>query len=252
MQQRGLKTSSSTGSFLTARLIVEALLTFVPPTLLALRNATFSRGSPAGLSHCVSPDGLTTVRSGQARVRVSRSPLQAPGGGLADERHLWPVFFDLIRQRRPSVVVGEQVASKDAEPWLDLVSADLEAVDYAFGAVAFPSASVGAPHVRDRTYWMAYAHDARLERWRKPERQREIERAVGAGSVVGGTGPVNGFWRDADWIGGRDGKWRPVEPGAFPLAHGVPARVGRVRAYGNAINPQQGAEFMRAVMECSP
>lgn len=40
-------------------------------------------------------------------------PFSTAGKGLAqaDERHLWPVFFDLIRQRRPPIVFGEQVAS---------------------------------------------------------------------------------------------------------------------------------------------
>jgi len=44
----------------------------------------------------------------------------------------------------------------------------------------------------------------------------------------------------------RDGKWRPVEPGAFPLAHGVPGRVGLLRGYGNAIVPQVAAAFIEA------
>jgi len=57
---------------------------------------------------------------------------------------------------------------------------------------------------------------------------------------------VNGFWSDADWLPCIDGKARPVEPGAFPLAHGAPARVGRLRAYGNAIVAPQAAEFIRA------
>ncbi|MGE2827759.1 DNA cytosine methyltransferase, partial [Escherichia coli] len=54
------------------------------------------------------------------------------------------------------------VASKDAEPWLDLVQADLEAMAYAFGAIAFPSAGIGAPHIRDRTYWVANVMRPRL------------------------------------------------------------------------------------------
>jgi len=31
---------------------------------------------------------------------------------------------------------------------------------------------------------------------------------------------VAGYWRDADRPYCRDEKWRPVEPGTFPLAHG--------------------------------
>jgi DNA (cytosine-5)-methyltransferase 1 len=61
-----------------------------------------------------------------------------------------------------------------------------------------------------------------------------------------GTGPTNGFWRAADWLLCRDGKWRPVEPGTFPLAHGATARVVRLRAYGNAIN----AKAAQAFIEC--
>lgn len=65
-------------------------------------------------------------------------------------------------------------------------------------------------------------------------------------------GAVNGFWADADWLPCRDGKWRPVEPGTFPLAHGAPARVGRLRAYGNAIVSEVAREFVAAYMECRP
>jgi DNA (cytosine-5)-methyltransferase 1 len=49
-----------------------------------------------------------------------------------------------------------------------------------------------------------------------------------------------------EWITGPDGKSRPVEPGICLLADGVPARVGKLRAYGNAIVPQLAAEFIRA------
>lgn len=61
-------------------------------------------------------------------------------------------------------------------------------------------------------------------------------------------GPVNGFWRDADWLFSRDGKWRPVRPGSFPLADGVPARVGRLRTYGNAINIEAATAFIKSYM----
>jgi len=56
------------------------------------------------------------------------------------------------------------------------------------------------------------------------------------------TGPTNGFWRDADWLFCRDGKWRPVEPGTFPLAHGSPARVGRMCAACLEASPESANE----------
>jgi len=61
--------------------------------------------------------------------------------------------------------------------------------------------------------------------------------------------PTDSFWRDADWLFCRDGKCRPVEPGTFPLAHGLPARVGRLRGYGNAIVPQVAAAFIEAIVD---
>lgn len=52
----------------------------------------------------------------------------------------------------------------------------------------------------------------------------------------------------ADWLFCRDGKWRPVGPGTFPLAHEAPARVGRLRGYGNAIDAVVAEEFYAAVI----
>jgi DNA (cytosine-5)-methyltransferase 1 len=62
------------------------------------------------------------------------------------------------------------------------------------------------------------------------------------------TSPINSPWGAPDWLFCRDGKWRPVESGTFPLANGIPGRVGRLRAYGNAIVPQVAAEIIREVM----
>ena len=73
----------------------------------------------------------------------------------------------------------------------------------------------------------------------------------GAGTENNTTNSDNSFWSDADWLGCRDGKFRPVEPCTFPLANGIPARVGRLRGYGNAIVPQVAAEFITAFMEAA-
>lgn len=58
--------------------------------------------------------------------------------------------------------------------------------------------------------------------------------------------PLTGFWSGADWLRCDDSKVRPVEPDTFPLAYGLPARVGRLRGYGNAIVPQAAAAFIEA------
>ena len=60
---------------------------------------------------------------------------------------------------------------------------------------------------------------------------------------------TNGYWSAADWLLCRDGKWRPVEPNTFPLADGATARVGRLRAYGNAITAQVAQGLIESYME---
>jgi len=76
-------------------------------------------------------------------------------GGVDDERHLWPHWHHLISQCQPAIVFGEQVASKDGLGWLDLVSTDMEATGYAFGAADLCAAGVGAPHIRQRLFFGA-------------------------------------------------------------------------------------------------
>jgi len=72
---------------------------------------------------------------------------------------------------------------------------------------------------------------------------------VGAAAGLDGPGAPHGGWGDADWLFCRDGRWRPVEPGTFPLVDGFSARLGRLRAYGNAIVPQVAAAFIRMTEE---
>lgn len=174
--------------------------------------------------------------------------------GFEDERHLWPVFFNLVRQLGTPNFFGEQVASKDALAWLDPVQSDMEGAGYAFGALDLCGAGFGAPHIRQRLFMcgtrhMADAGSEGLERYRKPGNVEVSERRKRAQRYAGSPGRTNGFWANPDWLGCRDGKWRPVEPGTFPLAHGAPARVGRLRGYGNAVIAEVAVEFIKAYLE---
>ena len=79
------------------------------------------------------------------------------GKGADDERHLWPAFHRLVAECGPSTVFGEQVASKLGRTWLTAVRADLEDLGYAVGAADLCAAGVGAPHIRQRLWWVADA-----------------------------------------------------------------------------------------------
>lgn len=248
--------------------------------------------------------------------------------GTEDERHLWPIFRDLIAQCKPPAVFGEQVASADGRNWLAVVRAEMEALGYAVGAADLCAAGVGSPHIRQRLYfvglgdsyysglertewegiqndgigstndvgaiWMADS-DNEGSQGRVGMSECSDQRAPGQDGMACGmaharcssvqccggpseapraTGedegeaqqrkrggssdwpsvppcpadPADSFWSDSDWLWCRDGKWRPVESGAFPLAHGVSGRVALLRGYGNAIVPQVAAEFIKAAL----
>jgi DNA (cytosine-5)-methyltransferase 1 len=270
-------------------------------------------------------------------------PFSAAGArdGFDDERHLWPALQWLIEQCRPETIFGEQVASRDGLGWLDLISTDLEATDYAIGAIDTCAAGFGAYHIRQRLYFAA--HDTRAEtngmadadgqgcdiwtrlcdelaeRWRskpadpsQPQWLGDTEcsrleghgrdgnpaqgwpvqdRSGTAAGIHGGLADTDESKRPripnsqgsihdrpkagwdqshsqpepsskagrpsapdlgrapADWLYCRDGKWRPVEPGTFPLAYGLASRMGRLRAYGNSLDARQATGFIRAYME---
>ena len=217
--------------------------------------------------------------------------------GVLDERHLWPHWHHLIAECRPSTIFGEQVASKDGLGWLDLVQADMEGEDYAFGAFDMCSAGFGAPHIRQRLWFVADSDDtgsqgrvsgggyerqdqhghldvtAQLTGWPTPsstnngrgeDPDAKIKRGMNAGLNPADaaklltraawrcthSGPkTNGFWGDVDWLFCRDAKWRPVESGTFPLVDGTTSRVGRLRAYGNAITAQVAQGLIESYME---
>lgn len=110
--------------------------------------------------------------------------------GELDERHLWPAFYRLISQCRPPVVFGEQVASKAALQWLDGVFADLESSDYACGAADMCAAGTGAPHIRQRLFWVANADGKQCSEGLQSLSGNRTERA--------GSGCVTGRMADAD------------------------------------------------------
>jgi len=214
-------------------------------------------------------------------------PFSAAGKrkGTADDRHLWPDMLRLIAEFKPPGVFGEQVASKDGREWLAGVRADLEALGYEVGCSDLCAAGVGSPHIRQRLYWVAYSKPLLAKRWampggepskaRSPESeawQRErggtyatsgrgpcglgeprsdgSQGVVEAGAARGATvGTCVVGWDEYTTILCGDGKTRRIEPSISPLAYGVPARVVRLRGYGNAIVPQVAAEFVRAFME---
>ncbi|MGI8935955.1 MAG: DNA cytosine methyltransferase [Phormidesmis sp.] len=123
------------------------------------------------------------------------------GKGADDERHLWPAFFWLIQQCRPTVIFGERVASKVALKWWDLVADDLEGENYAAATFDLPASSVGAPHRRQRLFWVAYANCQR--------QQKQWQSISDAAKVTGSQQPGEALWlANAQSFEGRPGDGR--------------------------------------------
>ena len=201
-----------------------------------------------------------------------------------DDRHLWPEMARLVAECRPAWVLGENVAGH-ISMGLDEVLSDLEGMDYAARAFVIPAAAVDAHHRRDRVWIVAHAsgtgsrgsHRAAGGQGRQPAQERRADVRQGDASKCsiwsdaaspavadaaqqfsdGGTNndqsrprqisePQNG---GAETRPHRD--WWLSEPDVGRVAHGVPKRVDRLRALGNAVVPQVVEVIGRAIIAAS-
>ena len=170
--------------------------------------------------------------------------------GKDDDRHLWPYMLDIIREVAPTYVVGENV--RGLVNWSDgmvfeEVCADLEAEGYDVQPFILPAASVGAPHRRDRVWFVAYANDERRKgresrgQTKKrpqpndqfPERRHRLQDANNFDHMA--QSPV---------CGGDDGLPTELDGITFPKW-----RAESIKAYGNAIVPQVAYQIFQAIKQ---
>ena len=197
--------------------------------------------------------------------------------GKEDDRHLWPEMLRVIAQARPAWVIGENVPGI-IRMELDTVLSDLEGLGYTTRTFVIPACAVDAPHRRDRVWVIARAdaisaglHQRELlggiqgeedaEDWRETAivdsetrgtspmadaecwgRQGSRESIYASDSTEAKIGEATEF---VD--GGEHRVWGP-EPGVGRVANGIPARVDRLRALGNAIVPQIAEIIGKAIM----
>ena len=136
--------------------------------LLGYRQCHFFAGI-GGWPEAFRIAGLTGVN----RVWSASLPCQPVSSagkrkGSKDKRHLWPEFYPIVSECRPSAIFGEQSASPDGRQWIDGISLDLEELGYAVAAADLCAAGVGAPHKRQRIYWVAWMADtgsSEFSRW---------------------------------------------------------------------------------------
>jgi DNA (cytosine-5)-methyltransferase 1 len=182
------------------------------------------------------------------------------GAGIAEGTRsgLWSDCARIIGEVQPRYVIVENVAALLGRDF-DRVLGDLAALGYNAEWHCIPASAVGAPHPRDRVWIVAY--DAFR---RRCDRTLEI---AGEGGADGTQIPPGGLRGDVSHTHGSGcveqrrtipipaqlfaaecGDWWRTEPDVGRVVDGIPGRVDRLAALGNALVPQIAEIIGRAIM----
>ena len=199
---------------------------------------------------------------------------------IQDDRHLWPDMFRVIKETKPTWVIGENVrniVSISDGMVLEQVYIDLESEGYEVQSFIIPASAVNAPHQRYRTWIVAHTEcmgwEERATKSEKFEGKAtpnkfnysSKRRSIGkAGEDVANTESSIGYDDEAVTRDGGsstqevfgngssvsgEGSWWHTEPNVGRVAHGIPNRVDRLKGLGNAVVPQIPAALGRAILE---
>jgi len=167
--------------------------------------------------------------------------------GSEDDRHIWPYILSIVKAKRPSWCVYENVYGH-VTMGLSEVLSDLEGEGYAARAFVVPACAVDAPHRRDRVWIVARnVGDTKCSRLRQPRGSSSADDVAYTNSAR-----LQGQWREYEFVSEREAehsvgsggkeigaaaRWKP-EPAVGRVANGIPRRVDRLKGLGNAIVPQ--------------
>jgi len=158
--------------------------------------------------------------------------------GTADERFLWPEMFRIIKEAKPSWIVGENVVGV-INLALEMVCSELEGEGYEVAAFIIPACGIGARHKRDRVWIVANSSGIKMEA-SKLEKSRNRMEGLGHFGECSGKGGVS-------CRKGEEGNVFADNPRILRMANGIPNRVDRIKCLGNAIVPQVAAEIIRCI-----
>jgi len=204
--------------------------------------------------------------------------------GGADARWLWPEFLRAVRELRPRWVLAENppgVLSVGHGRWFGEILRELAEGGYDAEWNILSAADMGAPHLRERVWIVAYPRECGQRSifqyldWSQLQSPdvggdgeirpvADAERGNGAGRATGAIPEPEAAERVQEvnptgyrsqvlrgtlaYAGGRSDEWWGVEPDVGRVAHGVPARVDRLRSLGNAVVPQCAEYIGRLLM----
>ena len=188
--------------------------------------------------------------------------------GEKDKRHLWPDMFRIVKECKPTWVIGENV-SGHIKLGLDTVLQDLESEGYSVRAFSISASSIGANHQRERVWIIAHSnmentrqHGRRIEStWDTesigPRTSEETERSPNSDKVNGSSERASLVGESSDTnsqgLQGRRSEqqlreneterptswdsWWESEPSVGRVANGIPHRVDRLKGLGNSLVP---------------
>jgi DNA (cytosine-5)-methyltransferase 1 len=156
-----------------------------------------------------------------------------------DPRHLWPEYFRLIKELRPTWVIGENV-SGHIKLGLDSVLEDLASEGYSTRTFSISASSIGANHKRERVWTVANTNEERvfsskIARDNGKDKQKSNDEHIRRCSTAFGRKVLQGNWS--------------VEPRVGRVAHGIPKRVDRLKTLGNSVVPHIPYYIGQAIVE---
>jgi intein/homing endonuclease len=171
--------------------------------------------------------------------------------GAEDDRYLWPEMLRIIREIKPRYIVAENVPGI-IKMELDTALSDLENLGYTTIPVIIPACAVDAPHRRDRVWVVAYTNSNGKSS--KPIREGYNPRQDCRSALTDTDSIDDDRWRFES--GGipqlekarvQSGEWWITESPVCRADNGIPNRVDRTKALGNAIVPQVAYEIFRII-----
>jgi len=179
--------------------------------------------------------------------------------GEQDPRHVWPEYFRLIKQLRPTWVIGENVGGH-IKLGLDSVLSDLESESYSSRTFSISASSIGANHKRERVWILANSKRKRLEglgeqsssfsgenqgtqSWDESSREKNVANTKSCDrneyeiDREHGKTETQKIFGDRSCLSGVSSRWE-VEPDMGRVAYGIPDTMDRLKSLGNSVVPQ--------------
>jgi DNA (cytosine-5)-methyltransferase 1 len=162
--------------------------------------------------------------------------------GITGERSsLWFEMLRVIDEAKPRYIVWENVFGAIYTGGLSEVLRGLSELGYGFDVEILSAAEVGAPHLRERVFVVAYAHElfGQASSWSN-QVGSEVKAITNADSFT-----RRGLSKEGK---GLPAHWSSIESPVCGVAHGLSHRLDRLAVLGNSVVPVVAAIALKRVL----